>query len=247
MANWDPRSTAAAAAAASAGTQADVRDAGLRSYMLSVYNTMASGVLLTGIVALLFAMSGQTGVLFGQRGPSLLGWAVVLAPLGIALTFSFALERISTTAAQALFWTYTVLTGLSLSVIFLAYTQTSVAMAFFSTAAAFAGLSLWGYSTKRDLAPLGTFLIMGLFGMIVAMALNALLIGSPSLDLAISAIGVFVFAGLTAYHTQRTKSQYFAYAGTPMAGKMAILSALQLYLDFINMFLFLLRFMGDRR
>jgi uncharacterized protein len=242
MANWDPRSTAAAAAAASAGTQADVRDAGLRSYMLSVYNTMASGVLLTGIVALLFAESGMAAQVLNTP----LRWLIMLAPLGFVMVLSFGINRLSTTAAQGIYWAFTVVMGLSLSSIFLVYTQTSIATTFFATAAAFAGLSLYGYTTKRDLSALGTFLIMGVVGLLVAMVINIFL-QSSALAMAISFIGVLLFAGLTAYDTQKIKSMYFYVAGTDMVGKSVIMGALTLYLDFINMFTFLLSFMGDRR
>jgi uncharacterized protein len=241
MANWDPRSTAAAAAA-SAGTQADVRDAGLRKYMLSVYNTMASGVLLTGIVALLFAQSGFAAQVLNTP----LRWLIMLAPLGFVMVLSFGINRLSTTAAQGIYWAFTVVMGLSLSSIFLVYTGESIATTFFATAAAFAGLSLYGYTTKRDLSGLGTFLIMGLVGLLVAMVINIFL-QSTAMAMAISFIGVLLFAGLTAYDTQKIKSMYFYVAGTDMVGKSVIMGALTLYLDFINMFTFLLSFMGDRR
>jgi uncharacterized protein len=241
MANWDPRSTAAAAAA-SAGTQADVRDAGLRKYMLSVYNTMASGVLLTGIVALLFAQSG----LAAQVLSTPLRWLIMLAPLGFVMVLSFGINRLSTTAAQGIYWAFTVVMGLSLSSIFLVYTGQSIATTFFATAAAFAGLSLYGYTTKRDLSAFGTFLIMGVVGLLVAMVIN-IFVQSTALQMAISFIGVLLFAGLTAYDTQKIKSVYFYVAGSDMVGKSVIMGALTLYLDFINMFTFLLQFMGDRR
>jgi len=241
MANWDPRSTAAAAAA-SAGTRADVRDAGLRSYMLSVYNTMASGVLLTGIVALLFAQSG----LAAQVLSTPLRWLIMLAPLGFVMVLSFGINRLSTTAAQGIYWAFTVVMGLSLSSIFLVYTGQSIATTFFATAAAFAGLSLYGYTTKRDLSAFGTFLIMGVVGLLVAMVIN-MFVQSTALQMAISFIGVLLFAGLTAYDTQKIKSMYFYVAGSDMVGKSVIMGALTLYLDFINMFTFLLQFMGDRR
>jgi uncharacterized protein len=241
MANWDPRSTAAAAAA-SAGTQADVRDAGLRKYMLSVYNTMASGVLLTGIVALLFAQSGFAAQVLNTP----LRWLIMLAPLGFVMVLSFGINRLSTTAAQGIYWAFTVVMGLSLSSIFLVYTGESIATTFFATAAAFAGLSLYGYTTKRDLSGFGTFLIMGLVGLLVAMVINIFL-QSTAMAMAISFIGVLLFAGLTAYDTQKIKSMYFYVAGTDMVGKSVIMGALTLYLDFINMFTFLLSFMGDRR
>jgi FtsH-binding integral membrane protein len=251
MANWSDPQTGAYV---TAGAGADARDAGLRSYMLSVYNYMASGVLLTGIVALLFAKSGAISVLFTlqetSRGlaysPSLLGWVVMLAPLGIVLVMSFAQRSLSTPAMQALYWVYATVMGLSLSTIFLAYTDTSIAQVFFATAAGFAGLSLWGYTTKRDLSGFGTFLIMGVVGLIVASIVNLFLNSGP-LSLAISAIGVLLFAGLTAYDTQKIKSMYFYVAGTDMRGKAVVMGALTLYLDFINMFLFLLRLFGSQR
>jgi uncharacterized protein len=241
MANWDPRSTAAAAAA-SAGTQADVRDAGLRRYMLSVYNTMASGVLVTGIVALLFAQSGFAAQVLNTP----LRWLIMLAPLGFVMVLSFGINRLSTTAAQGIYWAFTVVMGLSLSSVFLVYTGQSVATTFFAAAAAFGGLSLYGYTTKRDLSALGTFLIMGVVGLLVAMVIN-IFVQSTALQMAISFIGVLLFAGLTAYDTQKIKSMYFYVAGSDMVGKSVIMGALTLYLDFVNMFTFLLQFMGDRR
>jgi len=247
MANWsDPRIDGSPQGTATVG-RADVAiDAGLRSHMLSVYNYMTSGVLLTGIVAMLFAQGGDNSMafrFFAQGGP--LAWVVILAPLVIVMVMSFGINRISTGAAQALFWTFAVVMGLSLSTIFLVYTQGSIATAFFATAAGFASLSLWGYTTKRDLSAMGTFLIMGLFGLIVAMIVN-IFWQNTMFELAISAIGVLIFAGLTAYDTQKIKSMYFAVAGTDFHGKAKIMGALTLYLDFINLFLFLLRFLGNR-
>jgi uncharacterized protein len=246
MANWsDPWTTNATAAAAD--TRAASHDAGLRSYMLSVYNYMASGVLLTGIVALLFVESGYVSLLFSPEGrPSGLGWVVMFAPLGLVMWLSFGINRLSEGSAKALFWAYAVLMGLSLSTVLLVYTGASVAQTFFASAAAFAGLSLYGYTTKRDLGPIGSFLIMGVVGILIASLLN-LFFQSNGLALVISIVGVLLFAGLTAYDTQRIKSMYFAVAGTDFAGKSVIMGALTLYLDFINMFMFLLRFMGDRR
>jgi FtsH-binding integral membrane protein len=222
------------------------RDAGLRSYMLSVYNYMASGVLLTGIIALLFApYAGQ--VLVGpQGGLSGLGWLVILAPLGFVFAMSFGVNRMSTSTLQMLFWGFAAVMGLSMSTLFLAYTGTSIAQTFFATAAAYLGLSLYGYTTKRDLSGFGTFLIMGVVGLLVAMLIN-LFLQSGTLSLVISGIGVLLFAGLTAYDTQRIKSMYAYVAGTDMMGKTVVMGALTLYLDFINMFQFLLSFMGDRR
>ncbi|MFZ5747922.1 MAG: Bax inhibitor-1/YccA family protein [Pseudomonadota bacterium] len=249
MANWsDPRTTDAPYAAR-AGVRGAAYDAGLRSYMLSVYNYMASGVLLTGIVALLFAKSGAVASLFNLEtgGMSALGWIVMLAPLGIVLTMSFANARLSAGTLQLLYWGYAVLMGLSLSTIFLVYTDESIAQAFFATAAGFAGLSLWGYTTKKDLSAFGTFLTMGLFGLIAAMLLNAFVFQSGEFGLVISALGVLIFAGLTAYDTQKIKSAYDYVAGTDMIGKAAIMGALTLYLDFINMFMMLLRLFGSQR
>ncbi|MBX3566075.1 MAG: Bax inhibitor-1/YccA family protein [Sphingomonas sp.] len=245
MADWsDPQATAAPYA----GAQADVRDAGLRSHMLSVYNYMASGVLLTGIVSLMFAKSGYIGILFNEAGTGFgpLGWVVMLAPLAIVFAMSFGAARMATATLQLLYWAYAFLMGLSLSTIFLVYTGTSIAQVFFATAAGFAGLSLWGYTTKRDLSAFGTFFTMGLFGLIAAMLIN-LFLRSEGLSFVISAAGVLIFAGLTAYDTQKIKSLYFQVAGSDMQGKAVILGALTLYLDFINMFLFLLRLFGSSR
>lgn len=223
-------------------------DAGLRTYMLAVYNYMASGLLLTGIVAMFVANSaGVRAVFFAARGtPTLLGWIAVFAPLALVFTLSFGINRLSERTVKALFWTYAILMGVSLSTILLAYTGVSVARTFFVTAAAFGGLSLWGYTTKRNLSAFGTFLIMGVVGLLIAIVVNMFL-RSSALDLIVSAIGVLLFAGLTAFDTQKIKSVYFEVAGTEFFGKAVVMGALALYLDFINLFLFLLRFMGDRR
>jgi FtsH-binding integral membrane protein len=242
MQNWsDPRTTTAFDPAVSVGVPRAARDAGLRSYMLSVYNYMASGVLLTGIVALLFASSG----LAQQVLSTPLRWVIMLAPLGFVMAMSFGLNRMSTATLQMLYWAFTVVMGLSMSSIFLVYTGTSIAQTFFAVSAAFAGLSLWGYTTKKDLSGMGTFLIMGVVGLLVAMIIN-LFLQSSALAFAISGIGVLIFAGLTAYDTQKIKSMYAYVAGTDMMGKVVIMGALNLYLDFINMFTFLLSFMGNR-
>lgn len=244
MANWsDPRPTATPFATA-AGTRAEAYDAGLRSYMLSVYNYMGSAVLLTGIVAMLFAQSGLAAQVMGSGGP--LAWVIMLAPLGIVFAMSFGQGRFSTGTLQVMFWVYAVLMGLSLSTIFLVYSGTSIAGAFFASAAAFAGLSLYGYTTKRNLSAMGTFMIMGLVGIIVASLIN-LFLKSDGLTMVISIAGVLVFAGLTAWDTQKTKALYDQVAGTDMIGKVVIMSALSLYLDFINMFLFILRLFGSQR
>ena len=243
--DFDPRTSTdrfGGVNAATVGVPRAARDAGLRSYMLSVYNYMASGVLLTGIVALLFATSGFAA----QVLVTPLRWLIILAPLGFVMAMNFGLNRMKTSTLQALFWAFAVSMGLSMSSIFLVYTGVSIAQTFFAVAAGFAGLSLYGYTTKRDLSGLGTFLIMGVVGLLVAMLIN-LFLQSTAMMMAISAIGVLLFAGLTAYDTQRIKSMYDYVAGTEMQGKAVIMGALNLYLDFINMFQFLLSFMGNRR
>lgn len=242
MANWsDPRTTAAPRATRSGVAEAAF-DAGLRSYMLSIYNYMASAVLLTGIVAMLFASSG----LAQQVLVTPLRYLIMLAPLGFIMVLSFGINRLSTTAAQGLFWAFAVVMGLSMSSIFLVYTGASIGQTFFAAAAAFAGLSLYGYTTKRDLSAFGTFLIMGVVGLLVASLINIFL-QSPVMNLVISFVGVLLFAGLTAYDTQKIKSLYYHVAGSDMMGKTVVMGALTLYLDFVNMFTFLLQFMGDRR
>jgi FtsH-binding integral membrane protein len=251
MANWqDPRSTAERSASvnpATVGVPSVTRDAGLRSYMLSVYNYMASGVLLTGIIALLFAPYARQVLLSASgRGMSGLGWIITLSPLAIVFAMSFGAARMKTGTLQLLFWAFAALMGLSMSTVFLAYTGVSIAQTFFATAAAYLGLSVYGYTTKRDLSGLRTFLVMGVVGLLVAMLVN-LFLQSGTMALLISGIGVLLFAGLTAYDTQRIKSMYYQVAGTDMMGKVVIMGALSLYLDFINMFQFLLSFMGSRR
>ena len=246
MADWpDPR-TSTTAFGGPATAVRESYDAGLRAHMLAVYNYMASGVLLTGIIAMLFAPYAPQYLYNPATGAmSLLGWIVMLSPLAFVFALSFGINRMQTSTAKALFWAYAAVMGLSLSTIFLAYTGESIAQVFFATSAAFLGLSLFGYTTKKDLSAFGTFLIMGVVGLLVAMLINIFL-KSPVLHLAISALGVLIFAGLTAYDTQKIKSMYFAVAGTDFAGKAVVMGALTLYLDFINLFLFLLRFMGSR-
>lgn len=242
MANgFDPRIIGSPMGAA-AGTQSAVYDAGLRSYMLSVYNYMASGVLLTGIVALLFAQSGMAEQVFSGGA---LRYLIMFAPLAFILVMNFGLNKLSTAGLQACFWGFATVMGLSMSTIFLVYTGTSIAQTFFATAGAFAGLSLYGYTTKKNLSGMGTFLMMGLIGLIIASLIN-LFMQSDTMSLVISFVGVLIFAGLTAYDTQKIKSLYSVVAGTEKVGKTVIMSAVELYLDFINMFMFLLRFMGSR-
>lgn len=243
MANLDPR-TSYGTTTSVPRSGAVARDEGLRTYMLSVYNYMASGVLLTGLVALAFAASGMAAQIF--MSPGILKYVIMFAPLGLVLWLSFGINRISEGTAKALFWTYAVLMGLSLSTIFLAYTGASIASTFFASAAAFGALSLYGYTTKKDLSGFGTFLIMGLVGLIVASVIN-IFMQSSQLAFAISLIGVLLFAGLTAYDTQKIKNMYDYVGGTQFRGKSIIMGALTLYLDFINLFLFLLRFMGSNR
>jgi FtsH-binding integral membrane protein len=214
---------------------------GLRKHMLSIYNYMASGVLLSGIVALLTASSGTTQAMIGSP----LMFVVMLSPLAIVFAMSFGANRFSAGTLQLLFWAFAALMGVSLSTIFLVYTGGSIAATFFATAGAFAGLSLFGYTTKKDLTGFGSFLIMGVVGLLIASLLNIWL-QSPGLYWAVSFLGVLIFAGLTAYDTQRLKAQYYQLQGTDFAGKAVILGALSLYLDFINMFQFLLSFMGNR-
>ncbi|OJW73884.1 MAG: hypothetical protein BGO57_02480 [Sphingomonadales bacterium 63-6] len=248
MADWnEPRRSQPGFGASTGGFGGDVAsragfDAGLRKHMLSIYNYMASGVLLTGVVAMLFARSGLALSVMSSG----LGFVVMLAPLAIVFAMSFGANRFSTGTLQALFWGYAVLMGLSLSTIFLVYTGASIATTFFATAGAFAGLSLYGYTTQKNLSGWGSFLIMGVIGLIVASLINIFL-QSPALTWAVSALGVLIFAGLTAYDTQRLKEEYYHVAGTQWAGKSVVLGALSLYLDFINMFMFLLRFMGSSR
>lgn len=243
MANWSDPRTVGATLSAGAGTQSAAYDAGLRSYMLSVYNYMASGVMLTGIVALLFAQSGYAQSI--MAGPGILKYVIMFSPLAFVMALSFGINRMSTAAAQATFWGFATVMGMSMSTIFLVYTGTSIAQTFFATAGAFAGLSLWGYTTKKDLSGMGTFLIMGVVGLLIASIIN-IFMQSSVFSLVISFIGVLLFAGLTAYDTQRIKSMYSYVAGTDMLGKTVIMGALSLYLDFVNMFQFLLSFMGSR-
>ena len=229
-------------------------DAGLRAYMIRVYNYMAAGVALTGLVAWLTFSAAvvQTGAglqltAFGQavfQGP--LMWVLVLAPLGLVFAISFGINRMQPATALMLFFVYAGLLGLSLASIFLIYTGTSITRVFFISAATFGALSLWGYTTKRDLSGVGSFMFMGLIGIIIASLVNIFL-RSSGLDWAISVIGVVVFAGLTGWDTQRIKEMYDPMDDGTIGGRKAVMGALSLYLDFINFFLMLLRLMGDRR
>jgi len=242
-------------------------DQGLRSYMLRVYNYMAIGLVITGLAALAvfnFAVTGnpsaaatvngnpamvKDGVYLTQLGLTLwaspLKWVVFLAPLGFVFLLSARIGKMSISSAQLAFWAFAAVMGISLSSILLVYTTESIARVFFITAAAFGALSLWGYTTQRDLSGWGSFLFMGLIGIIIAALVNIFL-QSSALQFAISVIGVLVFAGLTAYDTQRIKEMYYAGDDSVVAGRKAIMGALSLYLNFINMFVMLLSLFGNR-
>jgi uncharacterized protein len=223
-------------------SQAEI-DVGLRRHMLQVYNYMASGVLLTGIVAMLVASSpAAMAAIFGTP----LKWVVMLSPLAFVLVLSFGIHRLSTTATQAVFWVFAAVMGLSIATIFVVFTGESIARVFFITSGTFAAMSLYGYTTKTDLSKFGSFLIMGLIGIILAGLVNIFL-QSSALQFAISAIGVLVFVGLTAYDTQRIKEMYLESLGDDALAKQAIMGALSLYLDFINLFMMLLQLIGVKR
>jgi FtsH-binding integral membrane protein len=227
-----------------AGTaQQAVIDEGLRAYMLRVYNYMASGLALTGIVAYVTANSpAMMNAIFGTP----LQWVVMLAPLGFVMVLSFGIHRMSFTTVQAVFWAFAAAMGLSLAAILMVFTGASVARVFFITAGTFAGMSLYGYTTKKDLSGWGSFLFMGLIGIIIASIVNIFL-ASSALHFAISVIGVLVFVGLTAYDTQNIKNEYSEHHDAETTGKLAISGALRLYLDFINLFIMLLHLFGERR
>ncbi|PTE07621.1 Bax inhibitor-1/YccA family protein [Mesorhizobium helmanticense] len=244
-----------------AGVDASI-DQGLRAYMVKVYNLMGLGLLITGLVAVGTIMlattadpasavatlrSGEMLTSFGVAiFASPLKWVVIFAPLAVVFFMQARMQSMSVSALQTTFWVFAGLIGLSLSSIFLVYTSASISQTFFATAAGFGALSLYGYTTKRDLSGLGSFLYMGLIGLIVAMVINIFL-ASSAMTFAISAIGVLIFAGFTAYDTQSIKEMYYEGDATDVAGRKAIMGALKLYLDFINLFTFLLQFMGDRR
>lgn len=231
--------------------EAALIDVGLRQYMLRVYNYMASGLALTGLVAALVAGTPALNQLFfqyGMRGatPTGLGWLAIIAPIGLVMAISFGIARMRASTAQGLFWLYAALMGVSLSSIFLVYTGASITRVFFISAASFAGLSLYGYTTKRNLSAFGSFLVMGLWGLVIASLVN-MFFASSALQFVISIAGVGIFAGLTAWDTQKIKEMYWEADDGETAGKKAVMGALTLYLDFINLFLMLIRLMGDRR
>ena len=225
----------------SADTQVGI-DVGLRNYMLRIYNYMASALALTGIVAYGFAASG----IYLQIARTPLIWLVMLAPFGLVMVLSFGINRLSAAAAQGIFWLYAGLMGISLSSVFLVFTGASVARVFFITAGTFAAMSLYGYTTRRDLSQFGAFLFMGLIGIVIASLVN-MFIASSALQFAISVIGVVVFVGLTAWDTQQIKEMYYEGDYGEVATKKAVMGALRLYLDFINLFMMLLQLMGARR
>jgi FtsH-binding integral membrane protein len=227
------------------GTAAAV-DEGLRSYMLRVYNYMGIGLVVTGLVAYFFnqwAMSSQANVELVYGSP--LMWVIALSPLAFVFALSFGINKMSAATAQLIFWAFAAVMGLSLSSIFTVYTDASIAKVFFITAGTFGAMSLYGYTTKRDLTNIGSFLIMGLIGLIIASVVNIFL-ASSALEFGISIIGVLIFVGLTAYDTQKIKESYNEGHGAEVMGKNAIMGALSLYLDFINLFMMLLRLFGNR-
>jgi FtsH-binding integral membrane protein len=237
-------------AAQRAGTAAAI-DEGLRSYMLKVYNYMGIGLVVTGLVSYFSAQAavGADGQLTAWGSlifQSPLMWVIAFAPLAFVLVLSFGINKLSGATAQLLFWLFAAVMGLSLSSIFMVYTDASIAKVFFISAATFGAMSLYGYTTKRDLTGIGNFLIMGLIGLIIASIVNIFL-ASSMLDFAISAIGVLIFVGLTAYDTQKIKEMYSVNDDGTASGRKAIMGALALYLDFLNIFLFLLQLFGDRR
>ncbi|SIS49294.1 Bax inhibitor-1/YccA family protein [Insolitispirillum peregrinum] len=226
-------------------------DQGLRSYMLRVYNYMASAVALTGIISWLVVNTSLSGLFFvmtpkGGYAPSMLSWGAILLSIGMVFFLSFRINHMRASTAQGLFWAYATLAGIGLAPIFYTYTADSIARVFFISAGAFAGLSLYGYTTKRDLTGFGSFLIMGLIGLLIASVVN-IFMQSTMMHWVISAAGVLIFAGLTAYDTQKIKEMYYEADSAEMASKKAVMGALTLYMDFINLFLMLLRFFGDRR
>jgi FtsH-binding integral membrane protein len=224
------------------GATAGAFDAGLRSHMLGVYRNMGIGLILTGIVA---AIIGSTPALYQPIFGTPLKWVAMFAPLAFVFFFSFRMEQMSDSGARTAFYAFSAVMGVSMASIFLVFTGASIAQTFFVTAAMFLAMSLWGYVTQRDLTKMGSFLMMGLIGIVIAGLVNIFL-GSSTLHLVISIIGVIVFTGLTAWDTQRIKSDYIHYAGGQPAAKMQVMAALTLYLNFVNLFQMLLSFTGQR-
>ena len=242
-------------AARSSASEAII-DQGLRAHMLKVYNYMASGILLTGFVALIFfkmaIVTGDGGQIIGLTNfgntiyNSGLKWVFMLAPLGVVIYMSFGITKMSASKAQTLFWVFAALMGASLSSIFIIYTGASITRVFFITAGTFGAMSIYGYTTKKDLTKMGSFLMMGLFGIIIASLVN-IFMKSSMMYFVISILGVLIFVGLTAYDTQKIKNMYLASDSGELMGKKAVMGALTLYLDFINLFIMLLRLFGQRR
>ncbi|KCV80973.1 hypothetical protein ATO10_14264 [Actibacterium atlanticum] len=231
--------------AGQAGVNTAQIDAGLRAHMNKVYGTMSVGLLLTALVA--WAVGTNDAMVAAVFGTPL-KWLVMFAPLIMVFAFGAMINRLSASGAQLFFYAFSALMGLSISYIFAVYTGFSIAQTFLITSIAFAGLSLWGYTTKKDISGWGSFLIMGVIGILIASIVNIFL-GSPAIQFAISILGVLIFAGLTAYDTQKIKTDYLAHAHAmdqEWLGKSAIMGALSLYLDFINLFMFLLQFLGNR-
>jgi len=244
--SYDPQHARYAMGAGARPIDRALIDQGLRQHMLRVYNYMAGGLAVSGLVAfLIYSTPALFSVFFTPYGLSGLGWIAVFAPLGLLLWMSFGARAMSAGTMQTLYWAFVALQGVSLSTLLLIYTGESIVRVFFITAAAFAGLSLWGYTTQRSLSGIGSFMIMGLFGLVIASLVNIFL-GSSSLQFAISVIGVLVFAGLTAYDTQRIKEEYVEGMGYDIATKTAVWGAVALYLNFLNMFQFLLSLLGNR-
>ncbi len=238
-------------ARATAGVRTAAIDEGLRAHMSKVYGTMSVGLLVTALAAWAVGSNDTLLAIFRDPitlRPNILGWIIMFAPLGMVFAFGAAINRLSAAGAQLFFYAFSAVMGLSLSWIFAVFTGISITQTFLVTAISFAGLSLWGYTTKKDISGWGAFLIMGLIGLIVASIVNIFL-GSPAVHFAISIIGVLIFAGLTAYDTQKIKTDYIQHAqhmDTEWLQKSAIMGALNLYLDFVNLFMFLLQFMGNR-
>lgn len=225
-------------------------DEGLRQYMLKVYNYMSGGLCLTALAAYIVANTSLIRLFFNitPQGVSMsgLGWLFLFAPLIMVFAFGWVVQRGSLQQVQTMFWAFSAVMGISLTPILLVYTGASVARVFLITAAMFGGMSLYGYTTKKDLSSMGSFLMMGVWGLIIASVVN-LFFQSPGMSYAISVIGVLVFTGLAAYDTQAVRQIYYGSDNEDIIGRKAIMGALNLYMDFINMFIYLLRLMGDRR
>ncbi len=217
-------------------------DAGLRAHMLGVFRNMGLGLVITGLVAAFVANTPPlAAAIFGTP----LKWVAIFAPLAFVFFFSFRIEKMTTSGARFAFYAFSAVMGVSLASVFLVFTGTSIAQAFFSAAVMFLAMALWGYTTKRDLTRVGSFLIMGLIGILVASLIN-IFVGSSALQMVVSILGVVIFTGLTAWDVQRIKSEYFAFAGHEMAAKLQVMGALSLYLNFVNLFQMLLSLTGER-